>query len=266
MKTTSYDITDKSHRNAVLQYAAVQYGTTPEYPWMKLPGYAVLRHSDNQKWYGIIMNVQREKPGLSGSGYVDILDIKCDPIMGGSLLYEKGILPAYHMHKGNWITILLDGSVEKDFVLSLLDMSFHITEKRQSVGKLQRTENREWIVPANPEYYDLEKAFSESDIILWKQSNHIIVGDTIYLYVAAPISAILYKCQAVEVDIPYQYYDTKVHMSRVMKIKLLHTFGQEQFNFETLKEYGIYAVRGPRSVPDSLRYAINAICSGAKEK
>ncbi len=123
------DIPNQSYRNDVLQFAEEQYGTKPEYLWMKFPGYAVLRHSDNRKWYGIIMDVQRKKLGLSGDGYVDILDIKCDPVMSGSLMCEKGILPAYHMHKGNWITVLLDGSVEKSLVLSLLEMSFQMTAK-----------------------------------------------------------------------------------------------------------------------------------------
>lgn len=254
-----------SYRDDVLQYAAEHYGTTAEHLWLTAPRYAVLRHEDNNKWYAIIMDVPREKLGLSGNGYVDILDIKSDPIMTGSLLLEKGILPAYHMRRGNWISVLLDGSVERDMVFSLIDMSFDITASRKSRVKSQRFVNQEWIVPVNPKYFDLEKAFSESDTILWKQSSNIIVGDMIYLYVAAPISAIQYKCKAVEVDIPYQYDDGKVHMSRVMKIQLLHRFQQGQLDFKKLNEYGIFAVRGPRSVPNSLHYEIEALCGEEKE-
>ena len=72
---------------------------------------AVLRHTDNKKWYAILMKVSRSKLGLSGDETVDILDIKCDPLMSGSLLMENGIFPGYHMHKGNWLTVLLDGTV-----------------------------------------------------------------------------------------------------------------------------------------------------------
>ena len=120
--------------------------------------------------------------------------------------------------------------------------------------------NQEWIVPANPKYFDLEKAFTESETILWKQSSNIIVGDIIYLYIAAPVSAIRYKCKAVEVDIPYRYDDGNVSMSRVMKIQLIHRFYNDQLNFSTLKEHGVYAIRGPRSVPNSLRHEINILC------
>lgn len=248
---------DSLIRDDILQYALEYYGTTPEYLWAKYPGYAVLRHQSNKKWYAIIMDIPREKLGLPGGGMVDILDLKCDPLMSGSLLEEKGILPGYHMNKGNWITVLLDGSVEKDLILSLLDMSHELTSGRKKAPKVKQPVHREWIVPANPKYFDLEKAFAESEIILWKQSSSISVGDIVYLYVAAPVSAILYQCKAVEVDIPTQYDDGKVRMNRMMKIQLLHRFPKDQLNFKKLNAHGVFAVRGPRHLPNSLLHEIN---------
>lgn len=143
MEMTGCDSKLKSYRNDVAQYAFEQYGTIPEYPWQKFPEYAVLRHGDSKKWYGVIMNVQREKLGLSGKEYVDILDIKCDPIMGGLPLCEKGILPAYHMHKGNWITVLLDGTVEIDTIFALLKISFDITSSCHTSRKSLRAKSKE---------------------------------------------------------------------------------------------------------------------------
>lgn len=255
-----------SYRGDVLQYASKYYGTTAEYLWASAPGYAVLRHADNKKWYAVIMDVQRKNLGLSGSGRVDILEIKNDPLTTDSLLLEKGILPAYHMRRGNWISVLLDGSVERERVFSLLERSFELAAQRKSRTKSRRFLNREWIVPVNPKYFDLEKAFAKSDTILWKQSSSIIIGDIIFLYVAAPISAIQYKCRAVEVDIPYQYDDGKVHMSRVMKIQLLRKFQQGQLDFKRLKEFGIFAVRGPRNVPNRLHYEIKVLCGEDKDR
>ncbi len=249
-----------SFRDDVLQYAASQYGTTAEYLWLKAPGYAVLRHKDSKKWYALIMDVKREKLGLSGDGTVDILELKCNPVMVFSLLDGKDILPAYRMQRRNWITVLLDGSVEKDVIFALLNMSFDITANRKSKKAPRRFVNREWILPANPKFFDLENALAGSDTILWKQSSNIIVGDIIYLYVAAPVSAIQYKCKAVEVDIPYQYDDGKIHMNRAMKIQFLHRFQQDQLNLKKLGEFGIFAVRGPRSVLNSLHYEIKTIC------
>lgn len=65
---------------------------------MRYPKYVVLRHSNDKKWYAVIMNVLRNKLGLEGEEGVDILDVKADPIMAGSFLLEKGILPGYHMN------------------------------------------------------------------------------------------------------------------------------------------------------------------------
>ena len=56
------------------------------------------------------MNVPEHRLGLPGDGSVNVLDVKCDPRMIGSLLSEKGFLPAYHMSKSTWISVLLDVS------------------------------------------------------------------------------------------------------------------------------------------------------------
>lgn len=134
MKRTASE-KEKSLRNDVLRYAAKQYGTQPEYLWRSLPGYAVLRHADNQKWYALFMDVPRKKLGLCGEGIADILEVKCDPIMAGSLRIEQGILPAYHMHRENWITVLLDGSVKRNQIFFLLDESFLLTASRQEKAR-----------------------------------------------------------------------------------------------------------------------------------
>lgn len=73
------------------------------------------------------------------------------------------------------------------------------------------------------------------------------------MYVAAPVSAILYKCKVLETDIPYEYQDRNLVLKALMKIRLLKRYDPEAFTFDVLKEdYGIYAVRGPRGVPYSL--------------
>ncbi|MCC8182381.1 MAG: MmcQ/YjbR family DNA-binding protein [Clostridiales bacterium] len=99
--------------------------------WMKYPSYAVLRHQDNQKWYGLVMDVPRNKLGLTGVEIVDILDVKCEPLMIDLLRQSLGFLPGYHMNKSNWVNILLDDTVPDDTILDLLDKSFQNTMKKQ---------------------------------------------------------------------------------------------------------------------------------------
>ncbi|MCM1320517.1 MAG: MmcQ/YjbR family DNA-binding protein [Bacteroides sp.] len=239
-----------STRENIFNYVNEKYGTVPEYLWYKLPDYAVLRRADNKKWYAVIMNIPRNRLGLDGGGRVDILDIKCDPFMRDMLLAQKGFLPAYHLNRENWITVLLDGSVAADTVFCLLDESYEIAKGRTK--KKVRREKASWLVPVNPKYYDIEKAFAESDTILWKQSNSVIAGDTIYLYLAAPYSCVAYKCAAVEANIPYEYADKNIRIKKAMKIKRLFTFDKGSFDLAELKEHGVVTVRGPRSVPYGL--------------
>lgn len=120
-------------RQAVFQYVKQQYGTEPEYPWMD--GNAVLRHSGNNKWYGLVMTVGRDKLGLQGAAPIDILNVKCDPLAIGSLRLQPGFRAAYHMNKDRWISILLDGSVPEGEVKSLVAMSYELTAPKPKKEK-----------------------------------------------------------------------------------------------------------------------------------
>ncbi len=54
------------------------------------------------------MDVPKEKLGLQGEEVLQVVNFKCDPILIGSLLGEKGFFPAYHMSKASWITVALE--------------------------------------------------------------------------------------------------------------------------------------------------------------
>ena len=110
------------YRQDVLTFASEQYGTEPEFLWASYPDYAVLRHR-NGKWYGVVMDVPREKLGLSGQGCVDVLNVKCEPDMIGAFRQRDGFLPAYHMNRSHWLT------VDRETIVSLLDMSYDLIEK-----------------------------------------------------------------------------------------------------------------------------------------
>lgn len=113
----------------VLKYAKQKYGTEPEFLWRKSPNNAILRHRDGPKWYGAILVVARDKLGLPGDGDVEILDLKCDPFLIGSLIDNRGLFPGYHMNKEHWITVLLDGTVSDKNIFYLIDLSHELTKK-----------------------------------------------------------------------------------------------------------------------------------------
>ena len=118
-------------REKVFAYIKKKYKTSPEYPWAKYDSNAVFRHSENKKWFALAMCVERDKLGLSGSGNADVINLKIDDIMFRDMLVQKeGILPGYHMNKGHWITVLLDGTVDMETIFFLLEMSFDMTAKK----------------------------------------------------------------------------------------------------------------------------------------
>ena len=239
-------------RQFILDYVSHHYSTTPEFLWKRYPDYAVLRHQDNRKWYAILMDVPRSNLGLQGEGRIDVINLKCPAEMVDDFLQQKGFLPAYHMNKANWISVLLDGSVDSETLLFLLNSSFDITATRQTKRALQIDTQTEWIVPANPKYYDVEKNLRESGVILWKQSNNVAVDDLVYIYVTAPTAAIRYQCLVLEVNIPHQSRHKDLRVDRAMRIKCLKEFSPTQLSRDILRQFGINAVRGPRRLPKVL--------------
>lgn len=119
-----------NQREFLLTHAANQYGISPEYLWEKFPSYAVLRHNNvRAKWFALIANVPKIKLGLKGEGNVEIANFKCIPELVGVLRQDKNILPAYHMNKEHWITVVLDNSIPDDELCQLMEESYRLTER-----------------------------------------------------------------------------------------------------------------------------------------
>lgn len=112
-------------KQELLEWVKRQYGTEPDYPWAD--DNAVLRHRENRKWYGLVMEVERGKLGMPGAGSVCALNVKCEPVLIGSLRERPGFHPAYHMNKDKWITVRLDGSVAAEEIRNLVDLSYRLT-------------------------------------------------------------------------------------------------------------------------------------------
>ena len=243
-------------RQTVFDYIRKKYKAKPEYPWRKYAEKAVFRHADNGKWFALVISIPGDKVGLAGTDYVDMVNLKAgDMYYRDLIIQENGIMPAYHMNKMHWISVLLDGTVPDDRVFDLIDMSFLATASAKKEENIRPP--KEWIIPANPKYFDIVHAFDHTDTINWKQGAGIKKGDTVFMYVAAPVSAVLYKCRVLETDIPYEHKNKYITIRALMKIRLQKRYAQDKYTFETLKaEYGIYAVRGPRSIPNSLSAAL----------
>ena len=66
-------------RQELFTWIHQQYGTEPEYP--RHDWNAVLRHNDNNKWYGVVLEVSADKLGLPVAGIIDVLNVKSDPLL-----------------------------------------------------------------------------------------------------------------------------------------------------------------------------------------
>ena len=131
-----------SQRERITQYIQDTYGSQAEYLWADSPGNAIFRHPASKKWYAALMRVLPEKLGLAGEEALDVMDIRCSTIMIGSLLSTKGFLPAYHMNKNHWISIVLDNSVPDDQITPLLELSYDNVAPKRRKSVLCRQRNR----------------------------------------------------------------------------------------------------------------------------
>ncbi len=122
------------NRYEIEAYIESQYGVRAEYPFEMDDETAVFRQISSNKWFAIIMRIQKRRLHIDSDEEIDVMNVKCDPILIGSLLMDTGFYPAYHMNKTHWITVSPDA--DEDKVKMLIDMSFSLTAaKRKKAQK-----------------------------------------------------------------------------------------------------------------------------------
>ena len=223
--------------NRITKLIIKKYKIIPEFLWEKNPTFGVFRNQKSKKWFGIIMNIDKSKIIPDQKGEIEILNLKLDD---KNYLQEKGIYSAYHMNKKSWVSIILDETLTDEKIMKLVEISYGLSAL-----------NKEWIMPANPTYFDVITYIESMPIFSWKQPKNINLGDTVYVYLGAPYSAIIYKCKVTELDI---YHDQK---DRVMNLNVVKKYDQKEYPFSKLKEFGLNSVRSPRRIPYRLSEKLN---------
>ena len=85
------------------------------------------------------MDIEREKLGLDGKSKVYILNVKIDDVeFKNALIGGKGYLKGYHISRGNWISVLLDGTVKLKEICNLIDISFIATASKKPKERIKR--------------------------------------------------------------------------------------------------------------------------------
>lgn len=129
LKCTESKLFIFNESNEISNYIKRKYKINPEFLWKDNNG--VFRNKINKKWFAIIQNISKNK---LDSNYpdedIEIINLKLDEQMIDNLLNEKGFYKAYHMNKKYWITIILDNSIDKEIIYSLIDLSFNNINKK----------------------------------------------------------------------------------------------------------------------------------------
>lgn len=233
--------------NDLAQFIFRTYGHRPENPFEDTDD-AVFRHPENRRWYGLVMTVSGNKIDAAryGESPLMVLNVKADETKTALYHREDGIYPGYHMNHKKWLTLVLDGTVPFDRLKAVVEESFVLTNGGKGSKIRKAGEKKTWIIPANPKYYDIVGVFSQCVDTHWKQGKGIETGDTVYMYVAVPYSAILYRCLVTRAHVP------KTSHPELMEVRIEERYKPGQFTLEKMKNFGVTTVRGPRFMPKEL--------------
>lgn len=128
----------------------------------------------------------------------------------------------------------------------------------------------EWVITCNTNAYNVVGAFDKLDTVDWKQSTNVNVGDIIYIYVGAPVRAITYKCEAIQVELSEDLIDDSEFVlddsnysnyGRYMRLHLLEKYEEQKLCYNFLKANGLKTVQGPSKVSEELSDYLKTVIS-----
>lgn len=117
----------------IISHISKKYGDEPQFLWEKYSDCAVFRRKSSGKWYGVLLTVGKYKLIPGSCGKVEIIDLRIDP--SSPAAKEKKYMPAYHMNKTRWITVILDGSVSTREIYRLIDASYELADAKTSARR-----------------------------------------------------------------------------------------------------------------------------------
>lgn len=119
----------------------------------------------------------------------------------------------------------------------------------------------EWIIPCDPNAYDVFGAFAELKKVGWKQSTNIEPGDMVYIYVGYSYGSIRFKCLVQETNLEYvDIDDSKYDLDdtnygayhRHMVLEWLQKYDTPLLARKYLMENGLKQVQGPSKATPAL--------------
>lgn len=120
------------NREEILNSIEVLDGACFDMPWEGDFYSTVLKHGGG-KWFGVILKASQnyfERYGAPVPGDRTVLNLKCPPDLQIFLRekYPFKALPAYHMNKTHWISVVLDSNVPDEEIFRLIRLSYDMTK------------------------------------------------------------------------------------------------------------------------------------------
>lgn len=109
-----------------------------------------------------------------------------------------------------------------------------------------------WIAPCNIKRFDITGHFSHANRVVMKKAPGVALGDVVYIYLSAPVSAIMYKCAVINNAVtadeakklhPYAVGKDAPLKSGYMELELLGSFERGELPLALLKENGLGQVQ-----------------------
>ena len=124
---TSFCAFKNKQSKEIIQYIKQKYNDELEFLWEKFDDNAIWRNKQNDKWYGLLLNVSKNKLGIYSEEIAEIIDLRYQKEKIDEIVDNKKIYPGYHMNKKSWITIILDESLDIKEIFKLIDNSYNLS-------------------------------------------------------------------------------------------------------------------------------------------
>lgn len=222
--------------NYIAEMIYNKYKDEPDFLFEKSPTCGVYKNKTNNKWYAVIMEINKSKLDKNYDEQVEIINLKLDGEKIKELINRKNFYKGYHMNKQNWITILLDNTVSNEEIMNYIIESHEYTEQ-----------NNEWLIPANHKYYNLIEHFKNNKTCLWKKYSNININDIIYIYIGVPYQSIMFKLKVIETN----------ENNKEMNLLLLEKYEEDKYTKDVLNKFGVTNIRGKRTLSKPLSKYIN---------
>ena len=111
--------------NRIIDFVYNKYNDKPLFMFDDSPDCGVFKNMNINKWYGIIMTIDKSKLDKNESGKIEVLNVKIDTEKIKDLIKINGIYEAYHMNKKYWISIILNDTVNDELIEELICESYN---------------------------------------------------------------------------------------------------------------------------------------------